>query len=454
MVNGKKGGTARACPTMGGELDLFNATTQNVQHVRTYESIHNNEVSQVIDNGMMIFRLDESPNWHAFDRSFFVIELKVLKADDSPLGDGGMTSIVDNVGHSLLKQIDFYVNGERLYAMERHDFCFYIQQRLTLAADALKTWPQLHGHHEDTHQHFNSFSDTANTGFKDRRGMIKQGRTVRLYVRPSCFPFNQPRLFPAFVNKHFVITRNTDDFLLLGDAGAPTDGVKIKLENIYLKMENIELLESVHSEMTRNLKVSVGARYPFSMPKFQCYHIPKDTLDWDIGQHALCLPTMPEHILFSLVTEKAYLGDRQENPFRMAHHKVSNFQVTINENDYFPKGGLKTDFGHGDYGELYLNLLRDLGYFQNMQTGPSLTYREFDNDQVFWSIHVANKFPQAINGEMPRHHLNVAIRFAAKLSEHVRLICYPIHQNEIRIKEIQPGVIQGFEMARERPMDF
>ena len=70
-----------------------------------YQTSHNNEVSSVADSSQMIFRLQASPNWHAFDRSVFVLDVKVLKADGIKLGNTDMVSIFDNFGHSLMQQI-------------------------------------------------------------------------------------------------------------------------------------------------------------------------------------------------------------------------------------------------------------------------------------------------------------------------------------------------------------
>ena len=442
------------CPSLqaGEELDIFSATAEQIGHVRTYTTTHNNEVSQVSGQQQMIFVLKSQCDWQAFDRSMFEIELQLTKADGTPMGDADMVSVVDNVGHSLLKEINFYVGNDRVYAQERHDYVHYIQQRLTLAADALNTWPQLHAHYEDQHMHFNTFTDQGNSGFKSRRTLFKGGRTVKLYVRPNCFPFTQSRLMPAFVDKRFVITRNTDDFLLLGaaDDNDITKGAKLKVKRIALKMCNVELKSSVQTPLLRGLKTGKGARYPFRMAKYQAYSIDAATLHYRLDQHSLCFPGMPHRILFALVTQRALHGDRQENPFRMSNHRVVNFQVTVNEHDYFADGGLATDFAKGDYSQLYLKLMQDLNYYQNEQTGPSLSYREFDNDQTFWSVNIVNRFPEAINGLWPSDKLTVAFSFAQPTTEILELVCYPVHDNEVQILQTDESTFTAVERAAAR----
>ena len=95
------------------------------------------------------------------------------------------------------------------------------------------------------------------------------------------------------------------------------------------------------------------------------------------------------------------MGDLTENPYRLDYWKVQIFQLDVNEHPYFPERGLKTDFARGDFGELYMTLLKDCGYWQNYETGPSLSYREFDNNQVLWSVHIGNKFPETQTGQAP-----------------------------------------------------
>ncbi len=106
------------------------------------------------------------------------------------------------------------------------------RQRAIFGHDAAKSWLQVGGYYKDTHNQMNTLSND-NEGFKYRRDLLQQSRTLELCGKIHSELFNQDSLLLNHVDLRIVFTRHSDAFCLLAVAG---DNVKIEITDATIKL--------------------------------------------------------------------------------------------------------------------------------------------------------------------------------------------------------------------------
>ena len=138
---------------------------------------------------------------------------------------------------------------------------------------------------------------------------------------------------------------------------------------------------------------------------------------------------MPSILLFGIVTEKSFIGDKTTNPFSLKHHNVTDIQIKINGADLYHTGSLKLNFAKADYSSSYKEVLSTLDYMWSEKRAPLITYHAYDNDNVFYAANIARKFPESINSSSNSQDLSITITFSTATTENLRLLVYPTYKN-------------------------
>lgn len=406
------------------ELDFFEGCSEESVHSSTYQTIHNNEISSTSSSSQYIFRCAPSVHWRNFANSHFEIVVKLVKGDDTALADLEVSTI-NGLGMGLLKSFDLFVGDTRVLTHELHNYTSYFENRWSIGAEAAGTWPALFGWFEDQHGQFDTFTDVGNSGFKARRGLLKNDWDVTLYSKPKVFPFTVAKLFPPDLDFRFEVERSPDSFMLLAANGvAPA---KLIVKKISLVLENVVVPPPIEHSLLSRIS-SDGALYEFTQVKMQSYFIPKDVTVFELAHHKLIWPKMPEILLMSIVSEKAFIGDIETNPYSFKPCNVTEIQIKINGSDlYFPS--LKCDFTKADYSSAYKEILSTLDYMYSDKRAPTVSYHAFDNDNVFFASNIARKFPETIDSPSGSQELSIVFTFSAATTENQRLLVYPTYKN-------------------------
>ena len=408
-------------------------------HERVYTTLHNNETSSTVNPFRWIFRLEASPNMRSFATSYFKIHVRLRKDADGAALNTEETSCVNQLGLSLIRNVDVFCNDERVYSHDEHHLSAYVENALTLSCEAKETWPQLLGWHPDEAGKFDAMTAAGNSGFAARRKPLKSGDELVYWVRPNCFPFIVgKKLWPGGMPMRFEIDRTPDNVVLLSKV-SPASKARVEISKIYLMMENVELLPAQRLAMDRGFASNGGGHYPFDTVKVQSYHIPKGQTVWELGNHSLCLTGLPRVLYMCLTTEKTYLGSLDTNPFSFKHFGLKEIQIQLDGRDLWYAGGIRVDFAGGDYSELYFELLQCLGYMWNTHAGLDMSLAQYANDNVIVAADFGKKFPQAVGEARSPQDLSIRLRFAATTTENMRLLCFPVYANEAVIKSTRQG---------------
>ena len=417
---------------------MFAPCRQESMHERVYMSLHNNETSSTANPFRWIFRCDTSTSMRSFHHSYFKIHVRLHKDETNAALGAEETSVVNQLGLSLMRNIDVYCNDERVYSHDEHHLSAYLENSLTYSCEAKSTWPQLSGWHPDEAGKFDTMTVAGNAAFATRREPLKDGAELVYWVRPNCFPFILgQKLWPGGLPMRFEIDRTPDKIVLLSALAAPASKARLEITKIYLMVQNVELRPAQRLLMDRGF--ARGGHYPFESVKVQTYNIPRGQTVWELGNHSLCLTGLPRLLYMCLVTETSFLGDLKANPFAFKHHDLKEVQIQLDGRDLWYAGGIRVDFEKNNWSELYFELLSSLGYMWNTHAGLDMSLADYALDNVIVAADFSKKFPQAVGQTRSPQDLTVRLRFAKATTENMRLICFGVYGNEAVIKATKQG---------------
>ena len=408
------------------ELDIFEVTREESSHISTYFTTHNNEIASTSGSSQYIFRLPKSTHWRNFANSHFEITARMVKsADNSALADLAVSTVC-GTAMALFKNFDIFVGDKRVLTHELHSYTSYFENKWSLSKDVEPTWPALAGWFPDQHGKFDDMTDDGNHGFKSRRSQLKNDWDITYCFRPNVFPFCVEKVMPPDVEFRIEVERSSDAFMLLAATGVAE--AKLVVSKISLVLENVVLNPSIESNLLSRIG-KFGAMYEFTQVKMQSYFIPKDVSVFELTHHQLIWPTMPAILLMTIVSETAYIGHREKNPYSMKHCNVTDLQIKVNGSDLYHGGSLKCDFAKSQYISAYKEVLSTLEYANSNVRAPTVTYRAFDNDNVFFAANIQRKFPHTIGSPSSSQDLSIVFTFSANTAENQRLLIYPTYQN-------------------------
>ena len=181
------------------------------------------------------------------------------------------------------------------------------------------------------------------------------------------------------IGMFFEFEKNKDNFLLMGEADH-----KVKIKKVNMLVRKCQIHQSVKMAHISALQIA-PAKYPIKQKKVTCIMIDTGSQEYDISSFGHIIPSK---IILGLVSDQAYNGSLNKNPFNFLPHCVTKVTMIIDnvskvieinqENNDFAEGyhalveGLNIYGGEGndisisDYSKgnclFFFNLNPDKGY--------------------------------------------------------------------------------------------
>lgn len=289
--------------------------------------------------------------------------------------DSDVTSVVNNLLHSLFRQVSIYMNGVPI-SQTNMDYAYraYLENLLNYGADASSThldsvlWMLDEGD-------VDTLDKNKNKGFNARYQRLKNSKSVELYGRVHSDMFNQHRLLLNSVDLRIVFSVEKPEFYVLEKA---TGKSFIRIESATLYMNHIQINPNVllANEMTLTRQPAI---YPYKRVEIKAYTAPANGKSISIDNAVL--GTLPNLILFAMVDNDAYTGKRELNGFNFRHNNISQYYITVNGVSV-PSDPYEFDYSKPEDSVVstraYLSLFKDLG-IHYYDRGHQINKKFFDN---------------------------------------------------------------------------
>lgn len=335
------------------------------------------------------------------------------KAEEGPAPK--TPGVVNNLLHSLFTQCTVSFNNTQVSQTNDYNYIAFIENILNYGSDAAKTHLQTAGWFLDE-ENLDSFKDGENSAMDSRKKLFVVNRKVELLGKLHIDIFNQPRFLPNNVDIKISLVKAKPLFYMMEEASGNAD-VKIVEANIFVN--HIHLNPNIliaHSKVLERTTVKL----PYKKVLLRQYTL-------NAGQFSLSIDNVvigqiPNLLIFTIVPNNAYSGNRTKNPFNFKHYDLQQFCLYVDGKQYPSK---PLNFKHETSGKTettrgYNTLFKGTGihYFDR---GHQITKQLYDNGYFMLVFDLTADHSYDFNTMNPIHQGTIRIEgtFGTELPEAV-----------------------------------
>ena len=204
--------------------------------------------------------------------------------------------------------------------------------------------------------------------------MIQGWKKVELFGKLHVDVFNQQKYLLNNVDLKVTLNLEKPEFYILENGDKNESHVKIHEANLYINHLTINnnILMAHH-----NVLQSKNAIYPYKRVEIKTFTLHP-------GNHSLTLDNvilgqLPNFLIFGMVSNKAYTGDRKENPYNFQHFNLQRFNLVVN-GVQFPAQPIEFNYNNGGILSTrgYQTLFKGTG-IHHFDKGHQITKELFDS---------------------------------------------------------------------------
>ena len=453
---GEKEKTAhrRSMPLLNPLLDLFKVPKTDVS-MSSYRMVPVQTYTTGINP--VEFQIDPQEDYIDLSRSYFTIELTLKKSDNSNLVRTDKLWPVNNLAHSLFKQISVRLNGSLISPQtDTYHYKAYLETLLNYNRDDGNSVLQPQGWfnqidfpeewtgnntrvavgsaeaHED-YTNLTANHKDALTGLKEEQANYIGGKTHVLVFKPHVEVFHLSKLLVPRVQINIQMYLNSPDLFLdgVGLAGQLTS------ENLKLRMYlcQVRLNEAIYRKLTETIQVDRHiASYPTVRSEIRTFNMQGNQARYECNN--LFQGRIPNRLIVGMVLSEAFNGTVHHDPFCFQKFGLTSIRQLVKGEEY-PYETLKLNQNNGD---------RDLaGYFRFLQASGALCKLQGNMvRKVDWG-HNKNctlfMFDNVANGCVDSQNLNpkqlgeilVEFTFGTSPGRNITIILYGEFENLLEI---------------------
>lgn len=299
---------------------------------------------------------------------------------------------------------------------------------------ALPPW----GFYKDTAGESETMGD-ANVGRKSRRALIAGGRLCTLSGPLFLDLFRQPRYLLSKSNLRLKLIPSDTKFVLSG-AGIG-DGVALKdylvsIERVELRLHYVLPSPSVLAAHAQGLKKH-NALYPLNGLQMSTFTIPSGSLSYT--RENLFQGGVPKLLLLAFVSNKAFNGSMDSNPFNFQHANVSSIGVFVN-GESVPARPMQVNLAK-DTGEVeYTWLLQQLGmYMQSRELGFKMD--EYARGYGIFAFNLCSELGVGVGTQLYKEgSVRLELRFGAATTLVYNVIVGGLFDKQLQLTEFRDVV--------------
>ena len=255
----------------------------------------------------------------------------------------------------------------------------------------------------------------SNTAFTERARLTKDGGTASiegcLYVD---FGKDQIRSILNGVSVNLKFFQSSNEFRLMrfGD-----ENYKLKITSAVLKVCFVSLHPGVIVAHNDALKIS-PALYPFWRSDIKSFSVAG-------GSHTFMTDNIfhgqvPSKIIIGMVSNSAYSGDYEKNPFNFMNMGVNYLEINV-DGQPVPSRPFRPNFDEKDYVSSYLSLLdSDL----NSKSGIIINPTDYPDGYALYLFDIQSFLTGSVMSKSPRGRVRLSVRFSKALGETINIIVY------------------------------
>lgn len=309
---------------------------------------------------------------------------KVIAASDNKI----KCSVINNFIHSTISMVTYKINDFQMGDNSSKSYAYrsYMDNLLSFSREAKNQSLRYHGFVSDTTGAFDDVAQVrdanGNEGYKERADMFCTDNFFHFSVKLRIDIANIDQILQPGVQLRFEIERNSDDFVLLSDCGN-NDTYEFHIKDTSLEFDKLIPNENYLKHFESSIKEKKNI-YTYDRSQILNFSYPSGINDLSIYS-LFHTDKLPSYLIFTLVTDEAYLGDLTKNPFKFEPFDVKEFYLLVNGISY-PTQPVKLDIDSMDYHHVFVNEFLDKLKLKNSNDSIDISDEEWKTDNFFWIV--------------------------------------------------------------------
>ncbi len=392
----------------------------------------NNTVTRGKD---IVFDIPGTDQFIALHKTKLKLRCKITKkngeaCDHAHADRPDVVTAVNNVFHSLFSSATLHMNGHMAELSDNYPYKAYLGTLLTYDKEVMDVRGRMIGWSKDTQGQMDVASSAgANNGAKERGKWFANSKEVTMIGRLHLDFFAQGRSIPPQTKLKIALKPAPDNQVLMAPAGSEYEMHIVAAELLVcVQQAPLSLVEAANKLASKgNLKLNYR-RVEVTTENSQGSKKENITLFKNAP--------LPDRFLVGIVTNKAYAGQYEFNPFNFLHCDINSMQVIVDSTNY-PSLAYTPEFENDDgHLQLYDSLLCEFNADSENHM-INITPKEFANGYTFFPFRLV---PRACCGEVLGEPIkgNVTLKILRKdkSTETLTVIILSEHRSEYEIGKI------------------
>lgn len=426
-----------SCECVKSELDIFALPTTQTS-IESGQWMQYRPISSLTDDGPIEFLIPGAGDEYIdLSHTMISISARIENNDSSRLAVDTNVAPVNNWLHSLFSQLDIYLN-QKLVSPPNNTYAYraYIETLLNYGPAAKASHLTCGLWYEDTPGKLTT-CDATNEGFTKRQQLSKQSSTIEMIGHLHGDIFNQGKFLVNGVEMRLKLVRSKDSFNLISSNAE--NKFKVNIINASLIIRKARINPSILLAHEKVLSTTT-AKYPLARAEVKVLTIPSGVQGKVLDN--VFLGQLPKRCIIGFVSNKAFNGSFDTNPFDFKHNNLNLLSVYVDGHQIPPKT-LTPIFSNNAFTSVYHTLFSGTGiHFLN--EGNSISKEAFANGYCLMAFDMTPDLSANSTTHwnlIKRGSVRIEVRFEDTLSSTVNCIVYAEFDNVIEINKNREVII-------------
>lgn len=409
------------------ELDLFSTTPlQLAVDDSSFLEIH--PIASLNDKNPIEFFVHGTGDAYLdLSHTILHLQVKINKNPNTALVATDVVAPVNYFLNTMFSECSVFLNDKQVCSQVNYGYRSIFESLLFYSKSAQESMlgaalfaKDTAGKHDDVTTPF------PNEGFKTRKDISKLSRVMDLIGPLHMDLATQPKLLINGVNLRIKLEKHKDAFCLMSDK----DDYKCMIQSAKLYIRKVVVSPSIMLAHEKALEKGV-IKMPIKRVEVKTF-----TLSAGIASTTIAnafIGQIPNRLILGFVSNDAYSGNYQKNPFFFKNNKLT-YLCVLNGGRMYPTKPLSPEFAIDCYARSYLSLFTDLGRYHNSQN-ININYSEFKDGYTLYALDLTPDYASNETHASVTKNGNIAIdiKFSEALSETQNLIVYAQYHNVVEI---------------------
>ena len=390
-------------------------------------------LTSVADGSPIEFEISGSgEDYIDFGNSLLYVQAKIVQPNGADLGAAANTAPVNLFLHSLFSQVDIQLNGTLITSSTNtYPYRAILETLLSYGEDAKKTQLTSGLYYKDTAGQMDTVAlrdgddVVPNEGLVRRSQHTNRSRVVDMMGRLHADIFFQDRYMLNEVNVKIKLVRSKDAFCVMSEADC-----RVVITKATMFVRKVKLSPSVFLAHAKALENGT-AKYPIRRVICKTFTVPNGFRD--ISHEKLFSGQLPTRVVAGLVTNQAFNGHRERNPFNFRHFNVSEISLYLDGQQQDGIKPMELNYADSHYIRAYNTLFSGTGKICRDE-GIAIDRNDYANGYALYTFDLTADQGDEENFNLMRQgSVRLVLKFSQALATTVTVVVYAEFENVIEI---------------------